>query len=256
MQQFEETLNNPNLPDNRVTGVIAGAAYKETAESLNKSGIRIINIRYNKLLPEFLTYHSDMNIFHYCNNEFYISKETAGESGSDFLYNIIPESIGVKYPDDCRLNAVRIGNKLICNKKSASVSILNRAESDGLEIINVKQGYTKCSVCVIDENSFITDDESIYKSAGKYFDDVLFVSKGSIRLEGMNYGFIGGCTGKINKNEIAFNGRIESHTDHNSIIDFLNMHRIKATELTEDTLTDIGSIIPVIQIKGHTRGLI
>ena len=251
MQLYEEILNNPNLPDNRVTGVIAGAAYRNTLNSLNNLGIRIINIHYNKLLPGSLTYHSDMNIFHYSNNEFYISKETAGESGGDFLLNTIPESTGSSYPEDCRLNAVRIGNKLICNKKSASVSILNRAESDGLEIINVKQGYTKCSVCVIDENSFITDDESIYKSAGKYFDDVLFVSKGSIRLEGMNYGFIGGCTGKINKNEIAFNGRIESHTDHNSIIDFLDKHKISAREMTDDTLTDIGSILPVFQIKGQ-----
>ena len=86
MQLYEEILNNPNLPDNRVTGVIAGAVYKNTINSFNNFGIRIINIDYNKLLPGSLTYHPDMNIFHYSNNEFYISKETAGESGGDFLF--------------------------------------------------------------------------------------------------------------------------------------------------------------------------
>ena len=249
MQQFEKFINNPNLPDNRVTGVIVGSAYKNTIKSLAKIGIRNINISYNTNLPGYLQYHSDMNIFHYKNNEFYISNKSAGESYDDFLYNLIPESISAKYPSDCRLNAVRIGNKLICNNKSVSASIINRAQSDGLTIIEVRQGYTKCSICVTDNNSFITDDESIYKSAGKYFDDILFISKGSVKLKGTNYGFIGGCTGKTDKNKIAFNGRIESHSDHNKIIDFLQKHNLIPVELLDTELYDIGSILPVIEIK-------
>ncbi len=124
---------------------------------------------------------------------------------------------------------------------------MNPAEKDGLTIIPVKQGYTKCSICIADENSIITDDESIFKSAQNYFDDILLISKGSVRLKEMNYGFIGGCTGKIDKNKIAFNGRIESHDDHNLIIDFLDRHNITAVELLNDRLTDIGSIIPVCE---------
>ncbi len=231
-----------------MTGVIVGSVYYNTVKALKLKGIRCIDAAFSASLPEYIRYHADMNIFHYWNNEAVLTGKTAGEGQGLFFSSLSYESTGSEYPDDCRLNAVRIDNKLICNPASVSDKILKKAESDGLIIIPVKQGYTKCSVCVVDAGSIITDDESIYKSAANYFDDILYVQKGSIRLSGMNYGFIGGCTGKLGKNKLAFNGRIESHTDSNKIIDFLDKHKIEAVELTDDTLEDIGSIIPVTEI--------
>ena len=54
---------------------------------------------------------------------------------------------------------------------------------------------------------------------------------------------------KINKNVIAFNGRIESHTDHNKIIDFMAKHNMDIIELNNDRLTDIGGIIPLCEAE-------
>lgn len=116
-------------------------------------------------------------------------------------------------------------------------------------MIPVKQGYSKCSICVVNESAVITDDESVFAAAGNFLNDVLFVSKGSIGLKGYNYGFIGGCSGKISDNKIAFNGRIESHTDSNQIIDFLQKHSVEPVELTNSKLLDIGGILPLMQRK-------
>ena len=141
----------------------------------------------------------------------------------------------------------KISNKLICNTKTVSKRILEEAEKASLNIINVNQGYTKCSICVLTEKAIITDDESVYKSTQNFFDDVLLISKGSIRLETKDYGFIGGATGKLAKNIIAFNGRVDSHADHNIIIDILNKYSIVPLELISASLEDIGSIIPLYE---------
>ena len=246
MHQSERIIFNPNLPANKVTCVAVGKKYINTIDALSKLNIRIIRLESN-YLPEYIFGHADMNLFHFGNNTVFIDEKSKGESFSDFEVRIIPEVLKNDYPSDCPLNCIRIGNKLICNTKTVSKAILNAAVESGLEIIGTKQGYTKCSVCVLNENAIITDDESIYKSAQIFFDDVLFISKGSIRLETKEYGFIGGATGKIAANKLAFNGRVDSHADHNDIYDILSKYNIEPVELLADSLEDIGSIIPLIE---------
>ena len=135
---------------------------------------------------------------------------------------------------------------LIC-VKTVSKDVLEFAYNNDYIIINVKQGYSRCSICVINENSIITDDKSIFTAAGNFLNDAELISKGSILLNGYNYGFIGGCCGKLSKNEIGFNGMIESHKDYKKIIDILSRNNIKCTELCKTRLTDIGGIIPLTE---------
>ena len=58
---------------------------------------------------------------------------------------------------------------------------------------------------------------------------------------------IGGATGKTGKNKLAVNGRLDSHPDCNKIIDFLHKYNITPVELINDVITDIGSIIPLLE---------
>ena len=159
----------------------------------------------------------------------------------------INEYAGNEYPHDVRLNCTFIDNKLICNTKTVSRQVLEFADEQGFTIINVNQGYARCSVCIINENTIITDDRSVFAAAGKFFNDVQFVSKGSIGLNGYSYGFIGGCCGKINKKTIAFNGAIETHKDYKIILDCLLRNGIECLELHSGPLYDIGGIIPLIE---------
>ena len=151
------------------------------------------------------------------------------------------------YPYDVPLNCVRIGNKIICNKKTIASEILDSAYNDGITLIDTNQGYSKCSVCILNENAIITDDVSIFSAAEPFFDSVTLISKGSILLTGYDYGFIGGCTGLIGKDKLAFNGQIMSHSDHNKIIDALTANSITPIELSVNRLEDIGSILPIME---------
>ncbi len=242
-------IKKPNLPQGRVTLAAISEEAGESIKKLNSLGIKTIKIPCSAALPLPVNSHADLQLLHFYKNIMFAQSEHlfSGESASKIELRKISLKEGNKYPDDVRLNCAVIGNKIICNKKTIAPEILEIAEMLGLTVINVNQGYTKCSICIVNENAIITDDESIFAAAGNFFNDAQFVSKGSIRLKGYNYGFIGGCCGKIDKDIIAFNGAIESHKDYKKIIDFLNRNSVKLIELNNERLNDIGGILPLCE---------
>lgn len=243
-------IEKPNLPQSRVGVVAISSCASESIRKLNNLGIKTIKIKPDIRLPLPINSHADIQMLHIGKAYIFSQNEHlyTGESDIKFDRHIISEIPGRIYPDDVRLNCSIIGNKVICNPKTISKDVLDYFERNSYSIINVNQGYSKCSVCIVNENSIITDDKSIFTAAQKFFDDVLFVSKGSVRLNGYNYGFIGGCCGKIDKDRLAFNGIIESHTDYKLILDFLNKHNINCVELNNSPLTDIGGILPLMEV--------
>lgn len=249
LQYNEKVTEKPNLPEGEVKLVAISEAAGESKLFLNSLGIRTVDIQANPQLSESVSSHADIRLLHLPNKRLYsyIEEINSFSNLQFFTVSGVNYKISPNYPDDVRLNCSIIGNKIICNKRTVAKEILEFAEIEKYQIIDTKQGYSRCSVCIINENAIITDDPSIFKAAQNFFNDTLFISKGSIGLKAASYGFIGGCTGKLSKNKIAFNGRIESHTDHNRIIDLLNKYNITAIELTGKKLEDIGGIIPLTE---------
>ena len=250
-QQFNNTefISSPNLPSKKVAAVFINARAGEAIKKLSSDGISCIKIKADSRLPESLENHSDMQLLHLGRNDIFCHNEHLFLGESEKFLNIkeIDKKCSDKYPDDVLLNCTLIGDKIICNPKTITKEILEFAETNKLRIISVNQGYARCSVCVVNENAVITDDESIYRAAGNFLNDVLLISKNSIELKGYNYGFIGGCSGKIDKDKIAFNGEIKSHRDYNKIINFLDKYGIEPIELKKGRLEDIGGILPIIE---------
>lgn len=242
-------VKKPNLPGKMVSLVAIGCSAGESIKKLKDMGIETVVIPESSYLPDPVKSHADLQLLHLGRNVIFCQKEhlCTGDLEKNFIIHNISESPGNSYPYDVRLNCTIIGNKLICNKKTVSKDILEYAYNNDFIIINVNQGYSKCSVCVINENTILTDDESVFAAAGNFLNDAQLISKGSIVLNGYNYGFIGGCCGKIDKNKIAFNGRIDSHKDYNKIIDIMQRNNIECVELCNGRLTDIGGIIPLIE---------
>jgi hypothetical protein len=243
-------VKKPNLPQSRAGVVAISEKATEAIATLNKMGIETLKISPDLRLPEPVNSHADLQLLHLTENTIIFQNEhlCTGESELNFYIRKISQIPGNKYPDDVRLNCAIIGNKIICNKKTIAREILEYAESSGLTVINVNQGYTRCSTCVVNENAIITDDISVFSAAQNFFDDALLISKNSIRLDGYDYGFIGGSCGKIDKDKIAFNGAIESHRDYKLIIDFLQRNNTECIELHRNRLTDIGGILPLTEI--------
>ena len=120
---------------------------------------------------------------------------------SNYNFNVIKgnSTISKKYPNNIQYNVAILGNYAIHNFKYTDNIILEYLDKFNIKKINVKQGYCKCSICIVDENSIITSDEGIHKEVIKYGIDSLLIEKGYIDLFDLDYGFIGGCSGLISK---------------------------------------------------------
>ena len=152
-------------------------------------------------------------------------------------------SLGMEYPKDSAYNAACTGKYFIHNLSITAPELLQAAKELGMMLINVKQGYSKCNIAILDENTIITSDEGIAKECENYPDlEVLLIEPGYIRLDGYDTGFIGGASGKVGS-EFIFNGNLAKHPDFARIVDFVESHGLTPKWFPEYQLTDIGSIL-------------
>lgn len=223
--------------------------YKNSINALINLDYKIIKIPEIRYLDKPVSSHADMvisktdkhlfidssinDLFTYFDNVKIIDRE-------------VPIANKLQYPKDISMNCAYLGNKLICNYKFTEKAILDYADENGIKIIDVKQGYAKCSVCIVDDNSIITEDESIYNKAKEYGIDVLKIEYGGVLLDGYDYGFIGGCCGLIEQNVLAFNGCVEKHPEYSKIFKFCKQKNVELLSLCDKPLYDIGSIIRIV----------
>lgn len=148
------------------------------------------------------------------------------------------------YPSDIPYNGVSVGNYFIHNLQHTANFLKKAVNSLHLIPINVKQGYTKCNMVVVDETSAITSDEGIYKTLHTNAPDleILLIQPKNVLLSGHPYGFLGGASGRIG-NTIVFHGDLSAHPNFNEIINFIQAKNLEIKYFPEFTLTDIGSII-------------
>lgn len=248
----ERFLNNPNLPNNKVTTVFADCDDNALKTLFNELSIKVVNITENQLLEAPVSKHADILANYVGKSTFLVDKHQVelcrfieDNNGKSFII----KKIQSPYPNDCLLNFADIGDYIICNK-----SIITKEIAEFLPykpIIDVKQGYSKCSVCVCSRNTIITDDKSVY-NAVLQCDNInsLLLEKGSVRINKYDYGFIGGCCGLIDKNLLLFNGDLTLHTDFDKIRKFLYDNDVNYIDIKGKPLTDIGSIIPIMETDG------
>ena len=125
------------------------------------------------------------------------------------------------------------------------IQINIREKTETLQQINVKQGYSKCSVLIVDENSIITEDLKIHEAALLRGIDSLLIQKGFVKLEGFDFGFIGGAGFKTSISRMAFTGTINNHPNKEKIINFLAKKNITVEFMSSENIFDVGSIIPI-----------
>ncbi len=155
-------------------------------------------------------------------------------------------AVDLHYPYDAAYNVAIVGKKLFCKKDTTDPVLLSVAEKMGYKIINIKQGYGKCSVCPVDENSAISADMSFYKAAKKEGIETLLITNDTIVLPGYTNGFFGGCAYMTDEKTFCTKGDINTHPDSDRIKDFLYKRNIKI-EGTEGNLFDFGSFIPLLE---------
>lgn len=248
----ERFLNNPNLPENKVTTVFADVDDIALKKAFDDLSIKVVNIIENPFLDTPVSRHADI-LGNYVGKSTFLADKHQIELCRFVEDNngksVIIENIKSPYPNDCLLNFADIGDYIICNKSILTDEIVELLSKK--TIIDVKQGYSKCSVCICGYNTIVTDDISVYNSVLQY-DNInsLLIEKGSVHINKYDYGFIGGCCGLINKNVLLFNGDLSLHSDFDKIKKFLYDNNVNYIDIKRKPLTDIGSIIPIMETDG------
>ncbi|MCD8323241.1 MAG: hypothetical protein LUC89_10210 [Oscillospiraceae bacterium] len=226
--------------------LLIGTRYRDRlAKPLEYLGIQVCWIPDDSMLDSRLAGHTDLRIF--------AAKKQAvvGLGAYPYIVNIltnmgysvravIPQ--GATYPADAGLCICDTGSVVFYNPKTAAPQALALTDSHKAA---VAQGYTRCAVCVVTERSVITADHGIVQAVSDlHLDmDALEITPGYIKLDGFNYGFIGGASFKSDTNTIVFTGTLNGHPDKTKILSFLAKHSVKPVFLTEEPIFDIGGAV-------------
>lgn len=221
--------------------IVAENFPEDSAEKLKKYG-EVVRTRANKNLLKGLDTHTDILVHPLSKGELVVDRDNF-EYYKKFFPDkkVIPShsSLSKKYPKDVPLNAFTFKNYFIHNLKFTDKVLLDYYKNSGYDMINIKQGYGKCSSLVTND-FIITSDGGIYESL-RDFIPIYKINHGEIRLQNFNYGFIGGASGALGK-KLFFTGDFAHHSSHEEILKIIKKYNYEIEILSKDPIEDFGSI--------------
>ena len=210
-------------------------------------GYEIIEIPTNKNVYTEISSHVDIFV---CR----VRDEIIVEPSQNFkdISNLVfgEEKVLMQYPQDIKYNVCIIGNFAIHNLKYTDKILKQKLIDNGFELVNTTQGYTNCSIAVIDENSAIVTDKGLNKILQKHGIKTLYLDeKLDIKLLNENEysektGFIGGCISRI-KNKIIVFGDLDKIDFQNKIRSFIHERNLEVIEFKGLDVIDYGGLIEV-----------
>ena len=220
---------------------------KEESEYLISKGYNLLICPPSNLLYEAVCGHPDM-LMHILGNSIMVHKDMDSEFIQklkllNYKVSKSNSTLQSSYPYNIGLNALCIENLFVHTVNYTDTNLLSLLKNK--KIINVKQGYTKCSTCIVNNHAIITSDLSIAKALSLEKIDVLLIPPGDILLPGLNYGFIGGAAGLIEDKVLAFYGHLDHYLYGSEILKFLHKHMVEPVFLRNGKLIDRGSIFRV-----------
>ncbi len=244
-------LNKPFLPEQNINTALVDYRIEPEAENeLLLAGIDIIKTVPCPELYEAIMGHPDIVVHPLSGNKMVVAPNIFDKlepvlSKKGFALTKGETWLNRNYPENIAYNVLRIGSKAFHYTKYTDKVLQREFEKEQIELIHVKQGYTKCAACIVNEKAIITADKGLAEIIERHGIECLVIPPDGIRLEGLNYGFIGGASGLLSKNTLAFTGKLDNIQEHYKIVDFLSRLGIEVKILSTKQIFDIGSIIPL-----------
>lgn len=158
------------------------------------------------------------------------------------------DNVEAEYPFDIKYNVCTIGKYAIHNFKYTDKRVQQELIKSGYELIQTTQGYTNCSIAVIDDNSAIVTDKGLCKILESLNINVLFLDyEPNIKLlnkygYSSKNGFIGGAISRIGDNVMVF-GDLNKIDNNNVIRNFITDRNLKIIDFENLEVIDYGGII-------------
>lgn len=234
-------LESPYLPKSEVSLAVCG---------FDIEGTKVVKPPEIPALPKAICRHADLGLCPVGGNEVVCPPDTYEyyrNALEPYGFSVIcgGQALGSSYPADTAYNIVAVGKYAFINPKACDRRLKEILETK-YEIVCVKQGYVKCSVCPVEENAFITADMGIAKKGESLGFDVLLISNEGVSLPPYENGFFGGATGKIGEKLIAVNGSLDKMKSGAEICRFLKKYEINTLEINSRPPFDTGSLIPLM----------
>ncbi len=221
-------------------------------EKLKSLGYKLLEIKQNKKVYSEISSHVD--IFACKIGEKIIIEPSQYRNIKFQAQNVIiqqgNEEIESQYPYDIKYNVCIIGKKALHNFDYTDSRIKEELNNQKYEMINTTQGYTNCSIAVINDNSAIVTDKGLYKILKKHNIDVLYLNyEPDIKLLNVKgysnrKGFIGGAISRIGKNVIVF-GELSKIDKNNQIKNFIENKNVNIVQFEGIDVIDYGGIIEI-----------
>lgn len=218
-------------------------------EYLKSLGYNNIELRSQSQVYEEISSHVDI----FCtkiNSKIILEPGIYNEFILDKKYVVKGKSyLKKKYPFDIAYNVCQIGKNVVHNFKYTDEIVLEIIQKEKLNMININQGYSNCSIAVIDGNSAIVTDKNIYEILVKNKINVLLIEDDlDIKLLQNNgyysnmKGFIGGCIARIEDKVVIF-GELSKIDRHGKIRKFIESRNLKIIEFRGMDVIDYGGIL-------------
>ena len=240
---------NPFIPiTNADIAIIDCRVDIKVVNNLEKLNIKVIRTLKCNDLQESVSCHPDIVIHPINHNTLMIApnvfdyyKEQLSGLGIKLIKG--ETLLECKYPYDIAYNVGRLSGIAIHNFKYTDEKLKFYLKKENLELVNIKQGYSKCSLLIVDDRSGITADLIMYKTLSELGYDMLLIQSGYINLENEKYGFIGGTSGNLSKDTILLSGVLDNHPDKEKIETFINEKNKNIVYIENGYINDIGTII-------------
>lgn len=202
------------------------------------------------LLPEAIRSHPDTLIFKlgstvitsadYCERAGYVFSDIR-EHLPNINIKVTSDVPGAVFPKDCAFNALVAGEHLLCRKSDCSEAVISLACENGLDIVNVKQGYPACSAISFG-GAIVTADAGLISAANAIGLATFPIEAGHISLPPYDYGFIGGASG-IADGRLYFFGDYRKHPSARIIEKAAEYMGLEPVSLSDEPLLDLGGMI-------------
>lgn len=220
--------------------VLVSPAFPSVVRDLRDLGVPLLYTGENPRLPSPLRFHADLVCFPLGGRRLLMAPGSprAEENLARLGWLLIRPTakLSSRYPGDTPLCAARVGETLFCRASSTDPEVLRSGE----RVVNVRQGYARCSVLPIGSRSLVTADPSIAAAAENAGFAVLCIRPGGILLPGYDTGFIGGCAVPLGERSVYLTGSLSSHPDGPALRRFAAERGVALFEGSSPVLLDIG----------------